>query len=52
MTLLRVSVCVDAVDEDLVAIVNVGIILLGVDSGRVHGPLFTMPPVVVSAVLL
>ena len=38
MTLLRVSMCVHAVDEDLVAVVDLGIILLGLDSGYVHDP--------------
>jgi len=39
VSLLRVNMCVHAVDEDLVAVIDLGIILLGLDSGCVHDPL-------------
>ena len=39
VSLLRSSMCVHAVDEDLVTVVDLGIILLGLDSGCVHDPL-------------
>ena len=39
VSLLRISMRVHAVDEDLVTVVDLGIILLGLDSGCVHDPL-------------
>ena len=39
MTLIRDSSCVDGVDEDQVAIVDLGIALLALDSDGVHNPL-------------